>query len=75
MHLTPIIRKIMSILKKQGFKVVRIKGSHIVINRNPSLPRPIIIPNKKRLSNAVRLNLIKECKGAGVDTTKLENLF
>ncbi len=51
------------------------KGDHIIINRNPSLKRPIVLVNEKRLSNAVRLNLLKECKESGIDIIKLKELF
>ena len=73
--LKPIIKEIMSILEKEGFKIKRIRGDHIIINREPPLRRPIVLVNEKRLSNAVRLNLIKELKEAGIDTTKIEELF
>ena len=73
--LKPIVGKIVKILNKYDFFVSRISGSHVVINRNPKLKRPIIIPNDKALSNAVRLNLLKECEESGVDTSKLRDLF
>jgi len=72
LRLKPIIKKIMSALKKHGFYIVRIKGDHIIINRNPSLKRPIVLVNVKKLSNAVRQNLIKECKEVGIETKELE---
>ena len=72
LRLKPIIKKIMSILKKHGFCIVRIRGDHIIINRNPSLKRPIVLVNVKKLSNAVRQNLIKECKEVGIKTKELE---
>lgn len=74
-HLKPKVQKIINLLRKEGFEIKRIRGSHIVINRNPPLKRPIIIPNKDELSNAVRLNLIKELKEAGIGTYKIEELF
>ncbi len=73
--LKPIIKEIMSILEKEGFEIKRIRGDHIIINREPPLRRPIVLVNEKRLSNAVRLNLIKELKEAGINTTKIEELF
>ncbi len=72
LRLKPIIKKIMSILRKHGFYIVRIRGDHIIINRNPSLKRPIVLVNVKKLSNAVRQNLIKECKEVGIKTKELE---
>ena len=51
------------------------RGDHIIVNKNPPLKRPIVLVNEKRLSNAVRLNLIKECKEAGIDIKELEELF
>ena len=65
----------MNILIKEGFEIQRIRGDHLVINREPSLTRPIVLVNEKRLSNAVRKNLIKQCQEIGIDTTKLEGLF
>ena len=75
LRLKPIIKKIMSLLNKEGFSISRIKGDHIIINKIPSLKRPIVIPNVKRLSNAVRNNLLKSCEEIGIDTTKLKELF
>jgi predicted RNA binding protein YcfA (HicA-like mRNA interferase family) len=74
-RLKPIVQKIINLLRKEGFEIQRFSGSHISINRNPPLKRPIVIPNKSPLSNAVRLNLIKELKEAGIDTQKIEELF
>ncbi len=75
LKLKPIIKEIMSILQKEGFEIKRMRGDHIVINRIPPLKRPIVLVNEKRLSNAVRNNLIKECKEEGINTDKLEDLF
>ncbi len=74
-RLKPIVQRIINILRKENFEIKRFEGSHISINRVPPLRRPIIIPNKKDLSNAVRLNLIKELKENGIDTKKIEDLF
>ena len=74
-NLKPIVQKIMNILNKDGFEIKRFRGSHISINKEPPLKRPIIIPNKKELSNAVRNNLIKELREVGVDIKKIEELF
>lgn len=71
-RLYPVIKRIIKILRKHGFYIVRIRGDHIVINKNPPLPRPIILVNEKRLSNAVRLNLIKEC---GIDSEEFDEVF
>ena len=73
--LKPIIKKIMVILEKEKFYISRMSGSHIIINRNPQLKRPIVIPNDKKLSNAVRLNLLKECEEIGLNISELKNLF
>jgi|TARA_Y100000310_G_scaffold308415_1_gene351501 predicted RNA binding protein YcfA (HicA-like mRNA interferase family) len=75
MKLTPIVSKIMSLLRKEGFEIIRVKGSHLIINKIPSLKRPIIIPNRKRLTNIVVQNLIKQCKEIKIDTSKIEELF
>lgn len=75
LKLKSVIRKIINILKKQGFYIARMKGDHIIINRDPPLKRPIVLVNEKRLSNAVRLNLLNECKEAGIDVSELEKLF
>ncbi len=73
--LKPQVQKIMNFLRKNGFEIKRMSGSHIMINREPALKRPIVIPNKDELSNAVRLNLTKELQEAGIDTSDLEKLF
>ena len=77
-RLTPIISKIMGILKKHNLEIKRMRGDHIIVNTQegtPSLKRPIVLVNEKRLSNAVRLNLIKECEDIGIKKEELENLF
>ena len=73
--LKPKIQKIFNLLRKQGFEIKRISGSHIIINKNPPLKRPIIIPNKDKLTNVVRLNLIKELKEANFNTSEIEDII
>ena len=68
----------MSILKKHNLEIKRIRGDHIIINRIddlPSLKRPIVLVNVKRLSNAVRLNLLKECEEAGIKREEFDGIF
>ena len=74
-RLKPVIKEIMSILKKYGFEIIRIRGDHIIVNKNPPLRRPIVLVNVKRLSNAVRLNLLKECENCGIDKTEFNGIF
>ena len=77
-RLTPIVSKIMSILNKHDLEIKRMKGDHIIINRKnnqQSLRRPIVLVNEKRLSNAVRINLIKECEEIGINKEKFEGIF
>lgn len=73
--LKPIVKEIISILKKEGFYISRMKGDHIIINRKPPLRRPIVLVNEKRLSNVVRQNLLKQCAEADMDIEKLKRLF
>ena len=76
--LTPIVSKIMSVLKKHNLEIIRMKGDHIIINRIKPLPhlrRPIVLVNEKRLSNAVRLNLLKECEEIGIKKEEFEGIF
>ncbi len=76
--LTPIVSQIVSILNKHNLKIKRMKGDYIIINRKeglPSLGRPIVLVNEKRLSNAVRLNLIKECEEIGINKEEFEGIF
>jgi len=77
-RLTPVISKIISILKKHNLEIKRMRGDHIIINRAEDLPqlrRPIVLVNEKRLSNAVRLNLIKECEEAGIKREEFGGIF
>ena len=77
-RLTPVVSKIMSILNKQDLEIKRMKGDHIIINRKnnqQSLRRPIVLVNEKRLSNAVRLNLIKECEEIGINKEEFDSIF
>ncbi len=77
-RLTPVVSKIITILKKHSLEIKRMRGDHIVINRMDnlhSLKRPIILVNEKRLSNAVRLNLIKECQEIGINKEEFADIF
>ena len=68
----------MSILKKHNLEIKRIRGDHIIINRIDSLPslkRPIVLVNVKRPSNAVRLNLLKECEEIGIKREEFDGIF
>ena len=76
--LTPVVTKIISILRKHDLEIKRMRGDHIIINRLDGLPklrRPIVLVNEKRLSNAVRLNLLKECEEIGIKREEFEDIF
>ena len=78
LKLTPIISEIISILKKHNLEIKRMKGDLIIINKIEGfqpLRRPIVLVNEKRLSNAVRLNLIKECEEIGINKEEFEDIF
>jgi predicted RNA binding protein YcfA (HicA-like mRNA interferase family) len=62
-------------LIKEGFEIKRIRGSHIIINKRPPLNRSIVVPNKEKLSNVVRLNLIRELKENDINTEEIESLL
>jgi hypothetical protein len=77
-RLTPIVSSIVSMLKKHNLEIKRIRGDHIIINKVkglPSLKRPIVLVNVKRPSNAVRLNLFKECEEVGIKREEFEGIF
>jgi len=77
-RLTPVVREIVSILRKHNLEIKRIRGDHIIINRIgglPSLKRPIVLVNVKRPSNAVRLNLLKECEEIGIKREEFDGIF
>ncbi|MBU2576289.1 MAG: hypothetical protein KKF50_01050 [Nanoarchaeota archaeon] len=74
-RLTPIAQKIMNVLRRYNFEIIKMKGDHIKINKILPMKRPIILVNVKRLSNKVRQNLIKEAEDAGVPREELEKLF
>ena len=76
--LTPVVSKIMSVLRKYSLEIKRMKGDHIIINsKEPLKPlrRPIVLVNEKRLSNAVRIKLIKECEAAGIKKEEFGSIF
>ena len=76
--LTPVITEIISILKKHELEIKRMKGDHIIVNKVEGLPklrRPIVLVNVKRLSNAVRLNLLKECEEIGIKREEFDGIF
>ena len=73
-NLKPIVQKVVNILQKQGFTIERMRGDHIIINKNPSLRRPIVLVNVKKPTNIVRQNLLSACYEAGVDKEIIEEL-
>jgi hypothetical protein len=77
-RLTPVVSKIISVLRRHNLEIKRIRGDHIIINKISSLPplkRPIVLVNVKRPSNAVRLNLLKECEEVGIKREEFEGIF
>ena len=73
-RLKPIVKKVVNILKKEGFFIERMRGDHIIINKTPSLRRPIVLVNVKKPSNIVRQNLLSACYEAGVNKEIIEEL-
>ena len=73
-NLKPVVQKVVNILQKQGFVVERMRGDHIIINKTPSLRRPIVLVNIKKPTNIVRQNLISACHEAGVSKEIIEEL-
>ena len=73
-NLKPIVQKVVNILQKQGFTIERMRGDHIIINKTPSLRRPIVLVNIKKPTNIVMQNLISACHEAGVSKEIIEEL-
>jgi len=73
-RLKPIVQKVMNILTKEGFSIERMRGDHIIINKLPSLRRPIVLVNVKKPSNIVRQNLLSACHDAGVKKEVIQEL-
>ncbi len=73
-RLKPLVLKVVKILEKEGFKIERMRGDHIIINKDPPLRRPIVLVNVKRLSNVVRLNLLSTCREAGIGEETIKEL-
>ena len=77
-RLTPVVKKIISVLNKHNLIIIKIRGDHIKINRPPGLPqlkRPIILVNEKRLSNKVRINLFSESEEAGIPKSEFDHIM
>lgn len=72
--LKPLVQKVVNLLKKEGFSIERMRGDHIIINKNPSLRRPIVLVNVKKPSNVVRQNILSACHEAGVRSEVIEEL-
>lgn len=68
------MQKVVNILKKEGFFIERMRGDHIIINRIPSLRRPIVLVNVKKPSNIVRQNLLSTCYESGINKEVIEEL-
>ncbi|MEK6908645.1 MAG: hypothetical protein AABX23_01185 [Nanoarchaeota archaeon] len=73
-NLKPVVQKVVNILQKQGFFIERMRGDHIIVNKNPSLRRPIVLVNVKKPTNIVRQNLISACHEAGLNKEIIEEL-
>ena len=73
-QLKPVVQKVVNVLKREGFFVERMRGDHIIINKIPSLRRPIVLVNVKKPSNIVRQNLLSACHEAGVAKEIIEEL-
>lgn len=76
-RLTPVVKKIMSVLNKHNLVIIKMEGDHIKINRPkgfPQLKRPIILVNEKKLSNKVRINLLNEAEEAGINKSEFEHI-
>ncbi|MEX2017439.1 MAG: hypothetical protein WD876_03120 [Candidatus Pacearchaeota archaeon] len=65
-RLKSVVKEVVSILTKEGFFIERMRGDHIVINKKPSLRRPIVLVNVKKPSNIVRQNLLVACYDARI---------
>ena len=73
-RLKPIIQKVVNILSKEGFFIERMRGDHIIINKIPSLRRPIVLVNVKKPSNIVCQNLLTACYEAGLNKEIIQKL-
>ncbi len=76
-RLTPIIKKIISVLDKHHLVIIKMRGDHIKINRAPGFPqlkRPIILVNEKKLSNKVRINLLNEAEESGINRKEFSHI-
>ena len=73
-HLKPIVQKVVNILRKEGLFIERMRGDHIIINKIPSLRRPIVFVNVKKPSNIVRQSLLAACYEAGIRNNIIKEL-
>ena len=73
-NLKPVVQKVVSILAKEGFSIERMRGDHVIINKTPSLRRPIVLVNVKKPSNIVRQNLLSACYEAGIKKEIIQEL-
>ena len=68
--LTP--RDVIRILKKKGFVLDRIRGSHHIYY-HPKLKKRVVVPlHKKDLPRGLLLEILKQ---AGIDRDRLKNLL
>ena len=73
-RLKPLVKKVVNILQKEGFFIERMRGDHIIINKKPSLRRPVVLVNVKKPSNIVRQNLLSACHEAGIKQEIIQEL-
>ncbi len=74
MKLPPVSGKDMiKLLGKQGFQVVRQKGSHVSLFRknNNNEPLLVVIPLKKEITKGTLLNILRQARISREDFMKL----
>ena len=54
-------REVIKIISKQGFEIVRQKGSHIIlIKKSEAEKRAVVVPNHKEIDKGTLLEIIRQ---------------
>ena len=66
-------KKIIKVLEKDGFEVIRQKGSHIsLFKRSGDKAYLVVVPNKKEVKSGTLLGILKQ---AGMSRKRLSELL
>jgi len=64
-------RKVIKVLVKMGFKVVRQRGSHVVLKHSDGRVTVVPVHSREKVGRGLLLKIIKDAKSTKADFLKL----